>query len=223
MMLNKNSIVVFDLDDTLYKEVDFLKSAYMYIARIIKKESGVDVFNEMLSLYYKGESTFDVIYEKYKTSLTIDQMVHEYRFHKPSISLSEMVLDTVKLLQNNDITLGIISDGRSKSQRNKLEALGIMESFGAIIISEELGTEKPNTNNYKSIERLYPDRNYFYIADNTSKDFIGPNSLGWTTICVLDDGRNIHKQEFNVKPEYLPNYCVKSFKELYEMFYLTLG
>ena len=27
----KNKVIVFDLDDTLYKEIDFLKSAYLEI------------------------------------------------------------------------------------------------------------------------------------------------------------------------------------------------
>jgi len=33
-MIIKDTVVVFDLDDTLYKEIDFLKSAYKEVATI---------------------------------------------------------------------------------------------------------------------------------------------------------------------------------------------
>lgn len=42
----------------------------------------------------------------------------------------------------------------------------------------------------------YPDCHGFtYVGDNLKKDFIAPNALGWLTVCLKDDGRNIHKQE----------------------------
>ena len=36
-MINNNTHIVFDLDDTLYKEIDFVKSAYNYINNYINK------------------------------------------------------------------------------------------------------------------------------------------------------------------------------------------
>ena len=37
-MINNNTHIVFDLDDTLYKEIDFVKSAYIYINSYINFE-----------------------------------------------------------------------------------------------------------------------------------------------------------------------------------------
>ncbi len=84
-----------------------------------------------------------------------------------------------------------------------------------VIISEEFGTAKPCKKNYE----VFVDENikdYFYIADNVSKDFIAPNQLGWTTICLLDKGQNIHKQNFNIQKDYLPKYIISELKELVE-------
>jgi putative hydrolase of the HAD superfamily len=36
------------------------------------------------------------------------------------------------------------------------------------------------------------------VADNVSKDFIAPNIMGWQTICLIDNGKNIHKQQFEI-------------------------
>lgn len=51
-------------------------------------------------------------------------------------------------------------------------------------------------------------------GDNLRKDFITPNKLGWKTICLLDDGRNIHRQDFSCPEEYLPNVKIHTLKEL---------
>ena len=48
----RKRVVVFDLDDTLYKEIDFLKSAYMEIASWIEESYGkIGVYEYMLSCY----------------------------------------------------------------------------------------------------------------------------------------------------------------------------
>jgi len=58
------------------------------------------------------------------------------------------------------------------------------------------------------------NENYIYIADNPNKDFITPNKLGWTTICLLDRGQNIHKQNFNLNKDFLPQSSINSFDEI---------
>lgn len=46
-------------------------------------------------------------------------------------------------------------------------------------------------------QRRAPHLTYMCVSDNLKKDFIAPNALGWETVCPLDDGRNIHKQDFD--------------------------
>ena len=60
----------------------------------------------------------------------------------------------------------------------------------------------------------YADAEFVYIGDNLRKDFITPNKLGWKTICLLDDGRNIHRQDSSCPEEYLPNVKIHTLKEL---------
>lgn len=65
-------------------------------------------------------------------------------------------------------------------------------------VGHDNGSEKTNPANYEFLMRLYPNASGFmYVGDNPKKDFIAPNALGWETVCLLDDGRNIHKQEFD--------------------------
>ena len=113
-----------------------------------------------------------------------------------------------------EIGFSIITDGRSISQNNKIKALGLSHLAQNIIISEETGFEKPHVNNFKIIEKVYPDKKFLYIADNTSKDFLAPNTLKWDTVCLLDNGQNIHKQNFDLQTKYLPKIKINHLKEL---------
>lgn len=62
----------------------------------------------------------------------------------------------------------------------------------------------------------YPEcRDFTYVGDNPRKDFIAPNALGWLTVCLKDDGRNIHKQDFtSITALALPKKTIESLKEL---------
>ncbi len=207
--------IVFDLDDTLVKEVDYLKSAFNEIANY------VDCFNEtlygqMLVWYSNKQNVFENIISIYpKTS--IDELKSIYRIHKPNFEEYHYVKEFLKELHHKGYKLGLITDGFSVTQRNKLKSLGIDNLFDLIIISEEFGSEKPNAENYQTFFQFKTDE-YYYIGDNIKKDFIAPNKLGWKTICLLNDGNNIHLQDFNVDISYLPKFQITQLKELDKFF-----
>lgn len=215
-MINNNTHIVFDLDDTLYKEIDFVKSAYNYINNYIKYRYNIDLSLHIHECVEDGINFFDLIKSRLNRnqSFPIEKYLELYRFHYPEINLSN---DTVKFLNkisNNNIDFSIITDGRSISQNNKINVLGLSNLSKNIIISEETGYEKPHLNNFKIIERIYPDKKLLYIADNTSKDFLAPNTLKWDTICLLDNGQNIHKQNFDLNADYLPKTKINFLNEI---------
>jgi len=214
LIISKNSFLVFDLDDTLYKEIDFLKSAYKHIAFILEEEIGDYIYEEMFELYQSGEVVFDVIKEKYKFEMSIKDIVSEYRYHGPMINMDDATESFLTILKHHKVKMGIITDGRSESQRNKLNSLGILEWFEDIIISEEFGSEKPSIENFKHYESKFEGFSFYYFGDNFTKDFVSPNKLGWQTIGLLDQGENIHKQYHDLGEEYLPKHEINSFSEI---------
>lgn len=210
-------IVVFDLDDTLYKEIDFLKSAYKEIALMLSEEKTElyeAIYISMLSAYYTKQNAFKKVLNEFciKTH-TISDLLNLYRRHKPNIKLDSETRVVLQSLKSMHIPIGIITDGRSIQQRNKLQALGVASYMSHIIISEEFGSEKPNPANYKYYHDFYKGH-FFYIGDNPKKDFIAAKALGWTTICLLNKGDNIHPQNFNISSDYLPNYRITNIKQL---------
>ncbi|MEZ4909309.1 MAG: HAD-IA family hydrolase [Saprospiraceae bacterium] len=214
LTINNRTTIVFDLDDTLYNEVDFLKSAYRLIAKKLEPELKKNIYREMLGLYKSRKSTFDVIFEKYNPSISIDDMISLYRYHKPILKPADGVKNLLAKIKKQGGRLGLLTDGRSISQRNKLDALKLKVKFDLIVISEEFGSEKPAMRNYKIFEEKLKAETYIYIGDNIKKDFVSPNKLGWETICLLDNGYNIHYQDWNLNLEYLPKYKITSFNNL---------
>lgn len=208
--MRNNKIVAFDLDDTLFYEADYLKSAYREIARILDADNNA-LFAEMCSLYNEQKNVFEYLIKKFK-KYSIEDLLTIYRNHQPNITLNKGADILFDYLKEKGYKIGLITDGRSVTQRNKLKALNIEEEFYKIIISEEFGSTKLSSKNFE-VFREDTVSEYFYIADNTAKDFFHPNALKWKTICLLDKGRNIHKQDFSLVKDFLPQYKIECLTE----------
>ena len=206
-------ILVFDLDDTLFKEIEFVKSAYTEIARIIELQIGKNIFKELMNLFKNKKPVFDLIVEKYKLKLSIKDLVDIYRYHSPSINLIPEILEFINS-KKYKYGFALVTDGRSVTQRNKIKALKIEKIFkDNIYISEEIGFNKLSTNSFNSIINNFPNANFIYFADNVSKDFLIPNQLGWLTIQIKDIKKNIHPCNIFVRDEYKPKKII-SYKSL---------
>ncbi len=192
-----NKVIVFDLDDTLYYEIDYLKSAFKEISEMFcYNHSSSDIYEKMLDIYSNKGDAFRFAVDNMKEHIDKDVLIDIYRNHYPAISLAEDVISTLDNLKKENHIIGIITDGRSVTQRNKIKSLDLHRwiSDDNIIISGEFGSEKPCVSNYEYFEKKYPGNEYYYIGDNIRKDFIAPKKLGWKSFCLIDRGWNIHKQ-----------------------------
>lgn len=219
----KNKMIVFDLDDTLYKEIDFLKSAYREIASRLEIRFGIKgILEKMWMDYLAGKNVFNVLIQHPDIQVTQEDLLTIYQNHYPVITLTEEIKQTLVFFKEKGVSLGLLTDGRSVSQRNKIHGLHLSYFIDEqdVVISEEFGSEKPAIRNYKYFEYRHPDCEFIYVGDNVGKDFIAPNQLGWTTICLLDNGMNIHQQDFSLSKDYLPAYRIKSIVDLIALYEL---
>lgn len=216
-LIYKNEAVIFDLDDLLYKEFDFVRSGFWSIAKVVSPDEPKLLFRSMMVQYFSGNAVFDWVYNDYlnqESDFTVNVLLEIYRNHKPDISLSADVFNFLTKLKNNGNLIGLITDGRSLSQRNKIEALGLSSFIDGFTISEDIGFEKPSQEPYKFFMAKFKAKDYVYIADNYNKDFIAPNQLGWRTIALSDNGLNVHLRKKNMDSITFPKEVIESFKEL---------
>ena len=212
-----NKVVVFDLEDTLYKEIDFLKSGYHAVADYLTKTVGIqDLYAEMIEAYQAGEkNVFQKVIDNYHLTVDKSVLIDIYRYHIPHIHLDSMVRSVLEQLQGN-CHLAMVTDGRPRTKRNIINALGLSEYFdwSDVYISEEVGHLKTAPYSFEKIMESYPDCQYICVGDNPAKDFLAPNKLGWMTVCLMDDGRNIHQQDLSLTADFLPQRKIKIISDL---------
>jgi putative hydrolase of the HAD superfamily len=185
--------LVFDLDDTLYKELDYVHGAFAEVAGYLAGKYRVDrselyqCMIKLLSEEGRGR-IFNELCKMYKFNEDIGKLVEIYRSSAPDISLYE---DAEHFLEvsGSKYKLGLITDGIYYVQRNKIKLLGIEKYFDSIIVTDELGKAcwKPSTVPYLRMAEalgVSPD-NMVYIGDNPYKDFFGAKQLGIYTIRVI--------------------------------------
>lgn len=210
--VNEGVVLVFDLDDTLYNEIQYIRSAFREIAQKLDHDAWKNLFVTMFSMHRNKLDVFQYLAENY--AVEKKQLKIWYDIHIPDINPFVQVSDLFRAIKSKAGSIAIITDGYSKRQRTKLSALNLYNQIDYIVVSEELGTEKPHMGNYKSIENHFEAKTYYYIADNFRKDFISPIKLGWKTIGLIDNGLNIHTDHYLQPKDNWPQELIFALDEI---------
>lgn len=190
--------VVFDVDDTLYLERDYVSSGFEAVGEHIRHEYGVEGFSEVAwRLFVEGRrgDTFDRALELVGLeggAVAVSRLVRIYREHAPNIQLLDDSQEVLGRLDDRNVPVAIITDGPASSQHAKVDALGLREGAAAIVVTADLGPGKgkPHEAAFLRVQRqldLSGDQ-LVYVADNPTKDFIAPRRLGWRTVRVRRSG-----------------------------------
>lgn len=208
--------VIFDLDDTLYSEKEYVKSGFNAVAEHLGNCKYTD---RLWSFFEDGKLAIDNLLKELSRESEKAECLYIYRNHKPSIRLYDGVSELIAKLRSKGIKVGIITDGRPEGQRKKIEALGL--DVDDIIITDELGGiqfRKPCDIAFRIIMTRWRMNasNIVYIGDNQEKDFQAPQQLGMKTLKVNNyDGIYYQNQDFcymqTVDVKDLPNFVFERF------------
>lgn len=185
-------LFVFDVDDTLYLERDYVLSGFTAVGDYVKAKTGFTDFTKRATEIFAsgGRSTiFDRLIEENTQLSRLNplELVAVYREHAPKIAMLDdaaAFIETVK----HDATLAVVTDGPAQSQRAKVQALTVSNWASEVVITSERGEDwpKPSTRSFQHLQDSFgvcPER-CVYFGDNPSKDFQGPRSLGWKTVRI---------------------------------------
>jgi putative hydrolase of the HAD superfamily len=190
--LNQISAVLFDLDDTLYPERDYVRSGFQAIAKhLADSQKDVDSLYSLLEQAFEQgprDKVFNTVLKlwgRHDSEQVIRELVNIYRNHLPNLKLDQQVSAILSRLKQQ-FKLGLLSDGFLPAQKLKVQALQLQDSFDHIIYTEELGRDfwKPSPQAFiiMSDTLAVPPPQCVYVADNPAKDFVAPNQLGWQTV-----------------------------------------
>lgn len=172
--------VIFDLDDTLYSEKQYVKSGYKAVARLLGDES---LANRLWTYFENGKPAVDELLNELGCIGRKEECLKAYREQMPEITLYEGVVCMIEDLKAEGIKVGIITDGRPEGQKNKIKALGLDSMIDDIIITDELGGiqfRKPCDIAFRIMQRRWglPFEQIVYVGDNPNKDFQACRQLG---------------------------------------------
>jgi putative hydrolase of the HAD superfamily len=186
-------VVVFDIDDTLFLEEDYIRSGFSAVAESLAEARGVSGFaRRCWALHESGVrgEIFDRALEQ--CGITPDpnliaSLVERYRSHRPTIELASDARRALDVL-GRDRRLAAVSDGPLICQQAKVEALALTEWLDPIVLTDRYppGHGKPHPRAFTDVEDATGRREagLVYVADNPAKDFIGPRARGWRTVRI---------------------------------------
>jgi putative hydrolase of the HAD superfamily len=188
------SAVIFDLDDTLYREHDYVRSGFAAVARRLASEPGAP---DAAELYAELEAewlangrgrVFDVVVASRELSTPVGDLVETYREHEPRLELYPDAERALRRLADEGTAVGVLTDGKASVQRRKLRALGLDRRIDCIVVSDDYGADawKPSVVPFQKALELLEVRagKAVYVGDNPAKDFIGARALGLGTVRV---------------------------------------
>lgn len=192
-------IVCFDLDDTLYDEIEYVQSGLKAVAIYLNTSklldySADDMYFQLTKILHENGrgNVFDIFLAmngKYSKKM-VKKCLSIYRNHVPEISLSEEALTTLELLVKKYDKLYLITDGNLTVQRNKIRALGVAKYFKKTIPTHQYGLShsKPSLSVFMKIAKWenVDLSELVYIGDNPNKDFVALNQNGSLTIRIMN-------------------------------------
>jgi len=192
--------VIFDLDDTLYSEKEYVKSGFKKVAETIG-ENVSEIEKQLWQAFENNENAIDSVLKAndiYSDELK-NKCVVEYRYHVPDIHFYEDVVDTLIALKENGTKIGIITDGRPEGQRAKIKSLGLEKMVDEIIVTDELGGvrfRKPDDISFRIMQKRLNVKfsEMVYVGDNLNKDFIAPMQLGMQA-CYYENKDGLYYNE----------------------------
>jgi putative hydrolase of the HAD superfamily len=185
--------LIFDLDDTLYCESDFVASGYRAVAEHIAAGCGrpsEEIHRTMMAtLAREGKRrVMPAVIERYPDSkIQVADLVDVYRRHKPEIRLFAGYAQLLRELRTV-YRLGILTDGIPAVQRAKCAALGLEGAVDSILYTWECGQArgKPHPYSFRlmlACLRAQPDE-ALVIGDSLEKDCRGARGVGMRCVRV---------------------------------------
>jgi len=187
-------VIVFDLDDTLYEELSYVKSGFRQVSKFMEQAFSIPAakaYPFMRKRLRAGRhQIFDETLKIFNcySKKNVQKCLNVYRQHKPSIRLWKNANHCLNAFR--DVPLYLVTDGNKIVQHNKILALGLSDRMKFCFITHIYGIKKaakPSPYCFFKIcerENVSPG-DVIYVGDNPVKDFIGLNKLGFKTIRVL--------------------------------------
>jgi HAD superfamily hydrolase (TIGR01549 family) len=198
-----SSAIVFDLDDTLYKESHYFKHIFSYFCEINEwpKSSYVNIINNFSDIRMQHKDIFGYYLKQNRDYWKINNEYEDIKYFgylrnllfslyiNIDINLSPIrgAIDWLDYAAYNSIKVGVLTNGIIKAQYNKWRNLNIPYKDNITFVSaRECIKEKPSYEPFKYIsDSMGVELNEVtFIGDRFENDIECPLSMGSTGILI---------------------------------------
>ncbi|WP_309710992.1 HAD family hydrolase [Armatimonas sp.] len=198
--------IFFDLDDTLIDSTGAMRAAIGAIQPLVPENSPTEIAAALTHAYHqlwgygtpgypalKTIATTDLRHQLTRaalgalgitstTRLTEIQQTYEAAEHAALRALPS-TRETLKTLQPH-FSLGIITNGPSNIQREKLAQVGLTEFFDVIVADVDFGAPKPDPELFEYARKLIglPSSELLFVGDSPEADIAGASAAGWRSV-----------------------------------------
>jgi putative hydrolase of the HAD superfamily len=180
--------ILLDLDDTLYPERSYFDSGVRAVANWLGGGDWEDRLRDDISRHGRS-GVLDRIPVPRGMSETAWRaaLLLTYRNHRPEVAFFDDVVPFMAQCRVHYCKLALVTDGKSAAQWRKLTALGLADMLDAIVCSDDIDSAKPAARPFEAACALIglQPADCIYLADDASKDFIGPRGLGMDTLQIV--------------------------------------
>jgi putative hydrolase of the HAD superfamily len=192
--------VLFDIDNTLFDSTTLAKMSRVNAVKAMM-ESGLFIYNVQ-----SGYRLLLKIVEKYGANYDqhFDRLLEAFGYKRdPKIIAAGIVayhdtklaylkpdpdvIPTLIALRDKDRKIGIVSNGRSVKQWEKIIRLGLQHFFHTVVISEEVGFEKPDPKIFElALKELgVKPEETAYVGNTPEVDVLGANAAGLVSVRLV--------------------------------------
>jgi putative hydrolase of the HAD superfamily len=186
--------IVFDLDDTLYPQSQFLEGAWRHVARVARR---YDAPEEMFRVALvrtaargsdQGRIINDALVALDLQHVPSEPLVDAFRRYSPAKLMPFRGVPQMLARVRSKVPIALLTDGEALGQRAKLRALRLEHAFDAAIFSDELGRghRKPHPAPFRqALSTLgVAAEEAVMIGDRPDKDVAGATVVGMRAIRV---------------------------------------
>jgi putative hydrolase of the HAD superfamily len=218
--------VLFDVDNVLYgssHQVEMARRAA--IEAMVSAGLGLpidDAFSKLEDIVSKYGSNFNKHYDmlvgegKDKHKIIAAGIVAYHNTKRTYLKPYDDTVPTIERIKNSGYRVGVISDGLAIKQWEKLIRLGLQNIFDTVVVSEEVGVEKPDIKIFETAcaQLETEPENCMYIGDRLDSDILGANKAGMVSVRLL---RGKYK---DIKPQGLqerPDFEIRRLEEVLDI------
>ncbi len=180
--LEKYKIIIFDLDNTIYNEKNFIYPSLKNVSKFLTTKIDIhenEIQKQLLILKNKNQKIFDkflsnFLVKKINLKSLVKRTINKYQSYNCNNLKNVSSLKNILKFFYKKKKLFLVTNGNRLRQKNKIKKLGINKFFKKIyILDNDYDYIKPSTKSVNSLKKFIKKigfKNAVYVGDNKITD-----------------------------------------------------